>query len=211
MEKAEKIRKSYIDYVLENGQTPASFYAFAKKLKMAEAELYEFYTSFESIEMDVWKSFFDQALKTTETDPTYQGYSVREKLLAFYYTWVEVLKANRSFVSYSYRKLPQPVAAKNPQELRLFKEAFLTFANDLLYEGRESKEVIARPYIANKYPEAVWLNTLYILDFWIKDTSRNFELTDTAIEKTVNTGFDLMGRSIVDTVVDLAKFMYQNR
>ena len=78
-------------------------------------------------------------------------------------------------------------------------------------QGRESKEVIARPYIANKYPEAVWLNTLYILDFWVKDTSRNFELTDTAIEKTVNTGFDLMGRSIVDTVVDLAKFMYQNR
>lgn len=211
MEKVEKIRKTYVEYVLEQGQAPASFYAFAKKLKMAEGDLYEFYTSFEAIEMDLWVSFFTQARTTAEQDPTYQNYSVREKLLAFYYTWVEVLKSNRSFVVYSYRKLPQPAAPKNPQQLRPFKEAFLTYAHDLMYEGRESQEIIARPYVSNRYPEALWLNTLYILDFWVKDTSRNFELTDTAIEKTVNTGFDLMGRSIVDTVVDLAKFVYQNR
>jgi hypothetical protein len=80
-----------------------------------------------------------------------------------------------------------------------------------LYEGRESQEIIPRPYVSNRYPDALWINTLYILDFWVKDTSRNFELTDTAIEKTVNTGFDLMGRSIVDTVFDLAKFVYQNK
>lgn len=211
MEKIEKIRKTYVEYVLDNGKAPASFYAFAKKLKIAEAELYEFYTSFEAIEMDLWKSFFEQARINIENDPTYMGYSVREKLLAFYYTWVEVLKSNRSFVTYSYRKLPQPIAAKNPQEIRLFKETFLTFAHDLLYEGRESREIVPRPYLSNRYPDALWLNTLYILDFWVKDTSRNFELTDTAIEKTVNTGFDLMGRSIVDTVVDLAKFVYQNK
>ncbi len=211
MEKIEKIRKTYVEYVLDNGKAPASFYAFAKKLKMAEAELYEFYTSFESIEMDLWVSFFQQARTTAENDPTYLSYSVREKLLAFYYTWAEVLKSNRSFVTYSYRKLPQPIAAKNPQEIRPFKEAFLTFAHDLLYEGRESQEIIPRPYLSNRYPDALWINTLYILDFWVKDTSRNFELTDTAIEKTVNTGFDLMGRSIVDTVFDLAKFVYQNK
>ncbi len=211
MEKIEKIRKTYVEYVLDNGKAPASFYAFAKKLKMAEAELYEFYTSFESIEMDLWVSFFQQARTTAENDPTYLSYSVREKLLAFYYTWAEILKSNRSFVTYSYRKLPQPIAAKNPQEIRPFKEAFLTFAHDLLYEGRESQEIIPRPYLSNRYPDALWINTLYILDFWVKDTSRNFELTDTAIEKTVNTGFDLMGRSIVDTVFDLAKFVYQNK
>lgn len=211
MEKAEKIRKTYVEYVLDHGQPPASFYAFAKKLKMTEGELYEFYTSFEAIDMDLWVSFFEQARTNAENDPTYQGYSVREKLLAFYYTWVEVLKSNRSFVTYSYRKLPQPIAAKNPQELRPFKEAFIKYAQDLMYEGRESQEIVARPYVSSRYPEAVWLNTLYILDFWIKDTSRNFELTDTAIEKTVNTAFDLMGRSLVDTVVDLAKFVYQNR
>jgi AcrR family transcriptional regulator len=211
MEKIDKIRKAYVEYVLDNGQPPASFYAFAKKLKMPEAELYEYYTSFEALEMELWESFFVQARATAEADATYQSYSVREKLLAFYYTWIEVLKANRSFVVFSYKKLKQPVAAKNPQELRQFKEAFLIFANDIVYEGRESREIMMRPYLSNKYADALWVNALFILDFWVKDTSRNFELTDTAIEKTTNTALDLMGRSLVDSVFDLAKFVYQNR
>ena len=211
MEKIDKIRKTYIEYVLDNGQAPASFYAFAKKLKMPEAELYEFYTSFEALEMELWQSFFVQARATAEQDDTFQKYSVREKLLGLYYTWIEVLKANRSFVVYSYKKLKQPVARTNPQELKQFKESFINFANDLVYEGRESREIVARPYISNRYADGLWVNTLFILDFWIKDTSKGFELTDTAIEKTVNTALDLMGQSLVDSVIDLAKFVYQNK
>ncbi|MEZ4901715.1 MAG: TetR family transcriptional regulator C-terminal domain-containing protein [Spirosomataceae bacterium] len=211
MEKIEKIRKAYLEYVLENGHAPVSFFAFAKKIKIPESDLYEFYTSFEAIDRDLWVSFFEQARTTTEQDSTYAGYSVREKLLAFYYTWIEVLKANRSYITYRYAKLPQPIAVKKPQELRPFYEAFISFAKELLYEGRESREVIQRPFVTSRYPQAVWLNTLYLLDFWVKDKSKNFELTDTAIEKTVNTAFDLMGHSIVDSALDLAKFVFQNK
>jgi hypothetical protein len=211
MEKIEKIRKAYVEHVLENGHAPASFYAFAKKIKMNESELYEYYTSFEAIEMELWDSFFAQARATAEADETFQKYSVREKLLGIYYTWIEVLKANRSFVVYSYKKFKQPVATKKPQELNKFKESFLAFASDLTYEGRESREILARPYLSSRYADGLWMNTLYILDFWVKDTSRSFELTDTAIEKTVNTAMDLMGTSVVDSVLNLAKFVYQNK
>ena len=96
MEKAEKILKTYVEYVLDHGQPPASFYAFAKKLKMSEGELYEFYTSFESIDMDLWVSFFQQARTNAENDPTYQGYSVREKLLAFYLSLIHIWRCRRS-------------------------------------------------------------------------------------------------------------------
>lgn len=211
MEKKDKIRKAYMEYVLENGHTPPTFYIFAKKLKLTESELYEFYTSFEAIDSDLWLSFFVQAKNTIEQDPTYQGYTVREKLLAFYYTWIEILKANRSFVMRGYQRFKQPLVKHTPPVLRAFKESFMLFARDLVYEGRESKEVLPRPYLSSKYPDALWLNALYIFDFWVKDLSPNFEKTDTAIEKTVNTAFDLMGHSLVDSVFDLAKFVYQNR
>jgi AcrR family transcriptional regulator len=211
MEKTEKIRKAFIEHVLEHGYAPATLYAFAKKLKMAEAELYDFYTSFEAIEMDIWLNFFQEAKSKVEADETYQSYSVREKILAFYYTWAEVLKANRSFVMYGYKKLRKPVATKKPMEIKLFKDAFYKYANDLLAEGRESNEILMRPFVSKKYPDALWANTLYVLDFWTKDTSKGFERTDTVIEKTVNAGIDLMGRSVVDSVFDLAKFAFQNR
>lgn len=223
MEKLEKIRKSYTEFVLEHGTPPPSVFQFAKKLKITEAEFYEYYTSFEAIEADVWLAFFTQAKQTVEADAVYQTYSVREKLLAFYYTWIEVLKSQRSFVVYSYNRIRQNPAATPIQKaalrrrstaspiLRPFREAFTDFARDLLAEGRESKEVEPRPFLSERYVDGLWMQTLFLLDFWVGDVSKGFEKTDTAIEKTVNTAFDLIGRSPLDSLFDLAKFIYQNK
>ncbi|MEZ0484368.1 TetR/AcrR family transcriptional regulator [Fibrella aquatica] len=229
METLEKIRKSYTEYVLENGKQPTSVFQFAKKLKLAEAEFYDYYASFDAIEADVWLTFFNDAKRAVEADSTYQAYSVREKVLAFYYTWIEMLKAQRSFAVYSYGRLRAPgdegstmpsigKAAmsgrrqlRNPQVLLPFKEAFYDFSRDLLAEGRESREVEPRPFLTDRYPNALWTQTLFILDFWVRDVSKSFEKTDTAIEKSVNTAFDLIGRSPLDTLFDFAKFAYQNR
>ncbi|GAB3973376.1 hypothetical protein GCM10028806_27080 [Spirosoma terrae] len=222
METLEKIRKAYTEYVLDNGKQPTSVFQFAKKLKLAEAEFYTYYGSFDAIEADVWLAFFNDAKTTVENDDTYQTYSVREKVLAFYYTWIELLKAQRSFVVYSFGRLrtehrERSVQAKvagmgaTPPILTPFKDAFMDFARDLLAEGRESKEVEPRPFVTDRYPNALWAQTLYLLDFWVRDVSKNFEKTDTAIEKAVNTSFDLIGRSPLDTLFDFAKFIYQNR
>ena len=229
METLEKIRKAYTEYVLENGKQPTSVFQFAKKLKLAEAEFYDYYASFDAIEADVWLTFFMEAKRTVEADETYQAYSVREKLLAFYYTWIELLKAQRSFAVYSYGRLKgmnaggdvpmaSPIARAglrsrggNTQVLMPFKEAFNDFARDLLAEGRESREVEPRPFLTDRYPVALWTQALFVLDFWVKDVSKGFEKTDSAIEKAVNTTFDLIGRSPLDTLFDFAKFAYQNR
>ena len=225
METLEKIRKAYTEYVLEHGKQPTSVFQFVKKLKIPEAEFYTHYASFDAIEADIWLTFFEEAKHTVETDETYQAYSVREKLLAFYYTWIELLKAQRSFAVYSMGRLRAETAERpafrpatgraavvpNSQVLRPFKEAFDNFARDLLAEGRESREVEPRPFLTDRYPKALWAETLYILDFWVRDVSKNFERTDTIIEKAVNTTFDLIGRSPLDSLFDLAKFIYQNK
>lgn len=227
METLEKIRKAYTEYVLEHGQQPNSVFQFAKKLKLPEAEFYTYYASFDAIEADIWLAFFNEAKATVEADDTYQGYSVREKLLAFYYTWIELLKGQRSFVVYSFGRLRDammttPTSRAGMQARRRgtqvrnrvlepFKDAFFDYARDLLAEGRESKEVEPRPFVTDRYPNALWRQTLFLVNFWINDTSKNFEKTDTAIEKAVNTAFDLIGRSPLDTLFDFAKFIYQNR
>ncbi len=210
VDKREKIQKAYKEYVLEKGTPPPSVYIFAKKLKMPEAEFYEYYNSFEAIESDTWLDTLRQTLTTLHADAAYDQYSVREKLLAFYYTWIEVLKSDRSYVVYSYHKLRQPVS-RNTGSLKPLKNGFYNFATELMMEGRESREVVTRPVLSDRYVDGLWMQLLFILDFWVKDLSRGFESTDTAIEKSVNTSFDLMGKSVVDSVLDYAKFVYQNR
>ena len=97
MEKVEKIKQAYIEFFLENGTAPASVFSFTKKLKMKEIEFYDHYNSFELLESDIWLGFFKETITKIEADTVYGTYSVREKLLAFYYTWIEVLKENRSY------------------------------------------------------------------------------------------------------------------
>jgi hypothetical protein len=54
MATAQQIKTGYIDYVLTHDEQPKSVYSFVKKLKISEAEFYQFYASFESIEKLIW-------------------------------------------------------------------------------------------------------------------------------------------------------------
>ncbi len=206
---SKDIRAHYINSVLENGHPPGSFFLFAKTLKMKEAELYEFYNSFESIEKDIWRDLITSTVKTIESEKVYEEYSVREKLLAFYFTLIESLKNNRSYVLWQMKAVKH--AAMTPYFLKPFKAEFLSWVNNLVIEGKDTDEIANRPFISDRYGEAMWVQTLFILNFWHKDESKGFEQTDAAIEKTVNVAFDLMGRGAVDTILDLAKFVYQSR
>ncbi|CAH0997530.1 hypothetical protein EMA8858_03664 [Emticicia aquatica] len=209
----EKIRQAYTEYLLENGKQPESVYAFCKKLKIKEEAFYDEYSSFPQIESEIWKALFVEARASAESEEVYQNYSVREKLLAFLYTWIEILKKNRSYILKSYQGFEKPIYVKRNTQLVDFKASFYDFMNELLMEARETREVEQRPIpqLMQRYPDLFWAKTLFILDFWINDTSKSFEKTDTMIEKTVNTAFDLLGHSPLDSLFDLGKFIFQNR
>jgi AcrR family transcriptional regulator len=206
---SEILQKEYILFVLENGAQPATVYQFAKKLGLDESEFYERFNSFNALEKQIWKRYFEQTVEKVEGEEMYNQYSVREKLLAFYYTFIEVLKANKSFVTYSLKDFKR--SERNPEILKSFKEPFLYYINELLNEGKETDEILNRPFISNSYHEGIWLQFLFILQFWLHDDSPQFEKTDVAIEKSVNLSFDLMGKGPLDTMVDFAKFIYQNK
>ncbi len=209
----EKIRQAYTEYVLDNGKEPESVYAFCKKLKIKEEDFYDEYSSFPQIESEIWKALFIEARASAEREEVYQNYSVREKLLAFLYTWIETLKKNRSYILKSYEGFEKPIYTKRNVQLVDFKASFYDYVNELLMEASETREVEQRPIpqLMQRYPDLFWAKTLFILDFWIKDTSKSFEKTDTMIEKTVNTAFDLLGRSPLDSLFDLGKFIFQNK
>ncbi|UTW64668.1 hypothetical protein KFE98_08250 [bacterium SCSIO 12741] len=99
----------------------------------------------------------------------------------------------------------------HPHWIGGYKEQFLEYAGSLLAEGMEQKEVKDRPLIGNQYHKGIWVQLLFVLDFWCKDNSAEFEQTDAAIEKAVNLTFQLLGESALDSMIDLAKFLMQSR
>lgn len=210
--KAAKIKEAYIDYLLEHGQQPPSVYQFAKSMKMKEGAFYEYFNSFTALEKEVWRGFFEEAVERIQRDNVYREYSVREKLLAFYYTWIEVLKNNRSYVTVALERAEkQGFGFTKLDALEGFKKDYYDFVNELISEGRETNEIVDRPLISNNYDDGLWRQLIFVLNFWVKDDSKNFEQTDVAIEKAVNLSFDIMGRGALDTAVDLVRFLFQRK
>lgn len=205
-----KIIIGYVEYVLEHGKLPVSVYKFAKELKMKEEEFYSYFTSFEAIKSAVWSKLFEDTINNLESQEVFKEYSAREKLLGFLFTLVEELKKNRSYLLSLYGD-KKNMKSLLPTEVKVFRSKFKDFANEIILEGKETEEIASRPVISDRYDEALWLQVWFVFQFWLKDTSPSFEKTDAAIEKSVNLAFDLMGKSALDTFIDFAKFLYQNK
>lgn len=205
----QKIKEAYMNYVLENGARPASIFKFVKELKVKEELFYDHFNSFDNIEKEIWSDLFTSTIEAITSEEVYNEYSSREKLLAFFYTWIENLKSNRSYILQS---VPQKMKPEiTPSYLEHVRHSFKDWIADLLLEAKETDEVTTRPIISDRYDDAIWLQFLFILGFWLKDDSKAFEKTDAAIEKSVNLAFDLMGRGPLDAMVDFGKFLFQNR
>ncbi|HVW94665.1 MAG TPA: TetR family transcriptional regulator C-terminal domain-containing protein [Mucilaginibacter sp.] len=201
----ESIQKAYIDYVLTEGHQPKSVYIFAKKNKMSEEDFYRFFASFDAIEQNLWTGFAVRTIAEIKTQEVWNQYSAREKALSFFYSFFELLKSSRSFVVYSVKK--QPKTFTTPQIFTGIKDVFETFCNDLIVEGLESNELSERKFFSNRYKDALWVQLVFVLNFWINDNSAGFEKTDEAIEKGINVTFDLFQRSPIDNLFEYGKFL----
>ncbi len=204
----EKIIDSYIEHVLVEGRQPASVFLFAKSLKIREEEFYSFFNSFDALEKQLWDSWLKDTIGVIMEDNQYQSYTVREKLLALFFTWIEALKKNRSFALNQFEKVGKRELL--PAFLLKTRETFEEFFSELMIEGIETGEIIDRRPVSRQYQKVFWAQFIFVTRFWINDDSQDFEKTDAFIEKSVNFSFDLAGRGVIDSFLDLSKFMVQN-
>ncbi|MBV8252705.1 MAG: hypothetical protein JO154_08860 [Chitinophaga sp.] len=203
------IRNAYKLYLLENGKEPVSVYMLCKKLDMPESSFYEFYSSLEAVEQDIWLSVFEETVSQLRADETYHQYNAQEKLLSFYFLWVSKLRDDRSYFLLQKDIFHIPLVYR--KKLHTFKTAFYEFAAALIKEGYVSSEIKERKYVSDQYVHGFWVQALFVLKYWLEDTSVNFELTDAAIEKAVHLSFQLIGTNTLDSILDFGKFLFMKR
>ena len=203
----DRIKQAYLDYVLRKGKPPISVFKLTQKLGLPEQEFYASYANFEAIDREIWADFGREARATAALEPVWEQYGAREKLLGFYYTLIEILKRNRSYALQSLRRSLSKMPGVTPRILDDFRHDFLMFVEDLLREGRRTEEVASRQLVQHGYPRFFWQQQLFVLGFFAKDDSVNFERTDAAIEKGVTLSFDLVGRNTLDSATDFVRFL----
>lgn len=205
----QDIISNYMDYVLANDKKPASVYYFAKTNSFEEADFYKFFGSFESLEKNIFKVFFENTLSALEASESYDTFDARNKLLSFYFTFFENLTANRSYVVYALNT--QKNNLKGVLVLSELKNRFNKYIANLDIETLDIKEEHIERIQMKALQESAWIQLMMTLKFWLDDTSAGFEKTDIFIEKSVNTSFDILNIAPLKSVIDFGKFLFKEK
>ena len=92
---------NYMDYILTNGKNPDSVFSFSKQYNFKEEDYYKFYGNFSALEQSIFKIFYDKTVFLLEKNNEYRNYSPRDKMFSFYYSFFELLTANRDWYNYT--------------------------------------------------------------------------------------------------------------
>jgi hypothetical protein len=205
----ENVIGFYMDYFLEHNKKPNTVYQFAKLNNFEEAEFYKHFTNFETIDETIFEVFFEQTLQLLQKSDEYETYDAKTKLLSFYYTFFEILTANRSFVVAILNHDKNQL--KNMKKLDLLRKHFKNFFQSLEIEKLDLQQEKLIEFQEKSMNEMAWIQFALLLKFWIDDTSSSFEKTDIFIEKSVNASFDLMDIKPLKSLFDLGKFMWKEK
>ena len=204
----EKIFELYGDYLLNYGERPKNIYRFAKENKFEEIDFYNHFSSFEQIEKLMLVNLFNKSVELAAEVNNSDEVISKEKVLNVYFIFFENMTMNRSLILMILGN-DQSHASKILNQL---KEAHRDFIKTLDFNDwniiEKSKDTI-KNFHEKAREEALWLHLVSAIEFWKKDTSPSFEKTDVYIEKTIDTGFELMDNEPLRKFLDLGKFLFK--
>lgn len=205
----DNIVSMYMKYTLENNEKPKSVYQFTKTNGFSESEFYNFFGTLDSIEKEIFNLFLSKTLELVNKDPNYSSYDIKSKLLSFYFTFFELLAANRSYVIASLTENKNQL--KNLIQLSSLRTNFKNFIAEITSDENLIQQEKIKAIQQKAVQESAWIQLLFTLKFWIEDSSANFEKTDVFIEKSVKLSFELMNTTPLNSLFDFGKFIYKEK
>lgn len=212
MAKSSKITEKillqkYLEYVLDNGSEPASILIFCNYAGCKTAEFKQYYHDLQALEESITTSILKEMHADLLQQENFLHYQFQEKLLAYFYTAVQALEPLREY--YLFKQKKWKMDATQWKAMLQARTSFKEFIEPIFKQAEINAEIPARKFIDKLYADALWLNFGLIVQFWLKDKSKNYERTDAFIEKTVNLSAQLLAQNTLDQILDLGKFMMQ--
>jgi hypothetical protein len=202
-----KIVSTYVHYCLEHGKSPANVYQLCQQLEMSESEFYQHFSSLEKVEESVLLSRWESVIEKLTADQQFLDYGLTEKLLTLHFAFVEDLREIRSYLLWKLKDWKNPM--DQVKSMIALREAFQKTVQPWLDVASVQGEIPDRKVVSKLNIEALGMNLAFVIHFWLKDDSKEFERTDACIEKSVNLTMDFVGRNAVDQLFDFGKFLLQ--
>lgn len=205
----DKIVSMYMNYTLENNDKPKSVYHFTKMNNFSEAEFYNFFGTMENVEKEIFKMFLEKTVELLHKDKDYENYDMKSKILSFYFTFFELLTANRSYVVMSLKEHHNQL--KNLMQLSSLRNSFKDYVAEIISDEYRTQQEKFQNFQEKAIQETFWIQLLLTMKFWLDDSSPAFEKTDIYIEKSVKATFELMNIKPLDSLIDFGKFIFKEK
>ena len=136
LQSQQDIIKAYMTWLDTRDSAPRWVYSFVENTEIEKDQFYDFFTDLNELENEIWLKVLQDTLAVLDNDPSYQSFTLRERLLAFYYTLLEVMNDHRQALSVilSRPKLP----GVSPSYLKTARVQFEAFITQLIHEGVQS-------------------------------------------------------------------------
>lgn len=205
----DKIVSMFMQDTLENNEKPKSVYHFAKANGLTEAEFYTFFGGLEGVEKEIFNLFLTKTLELLDKDKDYEYYDMKTKMLSFYFTFFELLTANRSYIVLSLKENKNPLLGL--MQFSKLRNGFKDFVSGIISDEYRLKQEKFQQIQEKALQESAWFQLLMTLKFWLDDSSASFEKTDLFIEKSVKASFELMNTAPLESLIDFGKFLFKEK
>ena len=194
-----------MDTVVKNQGKPDDMNSFAKASNFEPEAFETHYENFEALDKAIFKTLIDVSIATLIESPDFVNFTKKDKLLSLYYTLFENFTLNREFITLTIKSYGLRL-----NTISLFSQlrgSFIDFIDALQMETLSFNDTI-ESIQKKSIKEAFWVQFLLTVKFWMDDDSNQCEKTDIFIEKSINTGVELLNTRSLNNIIDLGKFLY---
>lgn len=197
----------YMEDSVKNGKLPKRLGSFCSHNNIEKEDFESHFEDFKSLEAYIFEVFYENTIKLLYDNEDFNEFEAQDKVLSFYYTFFELLTANKEYVKIcleSKNKFAKILLYKDLREqyVHFIENINIDFIDIPVEQIEKAKDKV----ISN----LSWFKFMLTIEYWLKDTSIANEKTDVLIEKSVHTAFQLLNTKPLESVLDLGKFLVKD-
>lgn len=201
----QKMIEIAVDIMGKNGIAKTTMKEITQKAGFSEPVIYKYFPTKEHLLFAYFEESFKEIKNNLKEHALFPELSFAEQLQMIMNSTLEKYSKNRAFVKEAFKSIFFYNLSVTITELEKHKTYFLDFINELLDVSIEAGEISELPY-RDFITKSLWDYHIYIVSYWSRDESEDYEKTTQLIDKTIGLLQSVLASKVLDKSMDLINF-----
>lgn len=202
-----RILEASVDVIIEKGFKSASMREIARRAKVGDATIYNYFPSKEKLLYGYCEHIQQQLMSTLKGIEDFNTYSLQEQLQQLVETELELWLPAREFLQQVFT-LTYYSPTAGVSHLKATRDLNRKMVMDMIEAAIEAGEVPDQPY-RELLPRLFWDYQTGILAYWLADTSKGFTNTTQLVDKSMGIVATILHQGLVGHSLDLMSFLFR--